>query len=38
MLQKGDGGIIKHISKRQIEVVIFVFKKYGVTNHGLGVF
>ena len=24
--------------KRQIEVVIFVFKKYGVTNHGLGVF
>ena len=38
MLEKGDGGIIKQISKRQIEVVIFVFKKYGVTNHGLGVF
>lgn len=38
MLRKADGGIIKHISKRQIEVVIFVFKKYGVTNHGLVVF
>ena len=39
MLEKGDGGIIKQISKRQIEVAIFVFfKKYGVTNHGLGVF
>ena len=38
MLEKGDGRIIKHISKRQIEAVIFVFKKHGVTNHGLGVF
>lgn len=38
MLEKGDGGIIKHISKIQIEAVIFVFKKHGIMNHGLGVF